>query len=250
MEIRILQDAKETGKFAGEKAGQILIESVQKQGKARFMAATGQSQLYFYESLLSQNIPWDKIEIFHLDEYCGLPSTHTASFQKYIKERFISNINPMKVHFIDGTKNIDETLATLNKEAHKDKIDLGMIGFGENAHIAFNDPPADFNCKDSYHLVNLDEKCRQQQVNEGWFSSIDEVPKQAISASVPFIKSFENIVSLIPYSAKASAVKKVMESQKENINIPGTALIEHKRWFIYFDHESTSLLDLSKIKHW
>ena len=248
MDIRIMQTAKEAGLLAGKKAAELLTQAVLEKGEARFMSATGQSQLPFYEGLLSQNVPWDKIEIFHLDEYCNLPDTHPASFKKYIQERFISYINPQNVHYINGTADLDKTLHLLNSEATKKPIDVGMIGFGENAHIAFNDPPADFNCPDAYHVVTLDSKCKQQQVNEGWFSSINEVPQKAISASVPFIQSFQNIVSLIPYKVKAPAVKAVLESSEPTSMIPGTALLSHPSWFIYLDHESSSLLDLPKVK--
>lgn len=250
MEIRILPTANEAGKMAGEKAAELLNDAVNRQGEARFMSATGQSQLPFYEGLLSCDVPWEKIEIFHLDEYCRLPVTHPASFQKYIRERFIANITPKSVHYIDGTGDLTAMLDYLNKEASKKPIDVGMIGFGENAHIAFNDPPADFHCPDAYHIVTLDDKCKRQQVGEGWFPTIEDVPAQAISASVPFIRSFRNIVSLIPYQVKAPAVKAVLESPVQTESIPGTALLDHPSWFLYFDHASTSLLDLSKVKHW
>lgn len=250
MEIRILENAQKAGRMAGKKAADLLIEAVEKQGEARFMSATGQSQLPFYEGLLSCDVPWEKIEIFHLDQYCRLPVTHPASFQKYIRERFIANIHPKQVHYIDGNGDLDAMLDYLNKEAIKKSIDVGMIGFGENAHIAFNDPPADFHCPDAYHIVTLDDKCKNQQVGEGWFPSIEDVPAQAISASVPFIQSFRHIVSLIPYKVKAQAVKAVLESPVKTESIPGTSLLDHPSWFLYFDHESTSLLDLSKVKTW
>lgn len=250
MEIRIMQNAHEAGQLAGKKAAELLTEAVLSNGEARFMAATGQSQLPFYEGLLSQNIPWNKIEIFHLDEYCGLPETHPASFQKYIKERFIAHISPKAVYYINGAADIDSQLRFLNKKAVEKPIDVGMIGFGENAHIAFNDPPADFHTPTAYHIVNLDSKCKQQQVGEGWFAHIDEVPKQAVSASVPFIQSFKNIVSLIPYNVKAPAVKSVLEASSTMSEIPGTALLKHPSWFIYLDHESSSLLNLANIKSW
>lgn len=250
MEIRIMQNAHEAGQLAGKKAAELLNQAVALNGEARFMAATGQSQLPFYEGLLSQHVSWDKIEIFHLDEYCGLPDTHPASFKKYIKERFVAHITPKAVYYIDGTSNIETQLRFLNDKAVEKPIDVGMIGFGENAHIAFNDPPADFHTSTAYHIVNLDSKCKQQQVGEGWFSHIDEVPKQAVSASVPFIQSFRNIVSLIPYNVKAPAVKSVLEAPSAISEIPGTALLEHPSWFIYLDHESSSLLTLSKIKNW
>lgn len=250
MEIRILQNAKEAGRLAGEKAAQLLREAVEKQGEARFMAATGQSQLPFYEGLLAQDVPWEKIEIFHLDEYLGLPESHPASFRKYIKERFVSQITPKSVFYIDGTGDPAQVLAFLEEEAGKKPMDVGMIGFGENAHIAFNDPPADFCSPHLYHVVDLDRRCRMQQVGEGWFSSLEDVPGQAISASVPFICSFRNIVSLIPYSVKAPAVKSVLESSEKTEQIPGTALLDHPSWYLYFDHAATSLLDLSKVKGW
>lgn len=250
MEIRIFKNAQEAGQLAGKKAAALLKAAVLEKGEARFMAATGQSQMPFYDALLAEDIPWDKIEIFHLDEYCNLPETHPASFKKYIRERFVSHITPKCVYYIDGMSNLNQTLSELNIIAAEKPIDVGMIGFGENAHIAFNDPPADFECPDAYHIVTLEARCKKQQVGEGWFASIEDVPDQAVSASVPFIHSFQNIVSLIPYQVKAAAVKAVLEAPERDINIPGTALLDHPNWFLYFDHESTSLLNLSKVKGW
>lgn len=247
MELRILENVQEAGYLCARKAADILTDCVNRNGYARFMIATGQSQLEFYNAILQMDVPWEKIELFHLDEYVGLDETHKASFVGYIKERFVRHIHPLAVHYIEGTKEIGPMIEELNKAVSEKPVDVVMIGFGENAHIAFNDPPADFESTDPYRLVTLDERCKKQQVGEGWFATVDDVPKQAVSASVNFIKSCKNIVSLIPYRVKAEAVKAVLEAKEVTPDIPGTAIKDHPNWFLYMDRESSSLLDMSKL---
>lgn len=247
MEIRILQNPAEAGELAAKKTAAILCEAVEKNGSARLMAATGQSQFALYDALLKLEIPWEKIEIFHLDEYVGLPKAHPASFQKYIKERFVDFIHPKAVYYIDGLADMAEFVPKLNKIAAQAPMDVGMIGFGVNAHIAFNDPPANFQQKDPFTIVELKETCKQQQVGEGWFPTTADVPARAVSASVPFIQSFRNIVSLIPHRVKADAVKKVLEAKTVTPDIPGTALLSHPNWFLYLEPASACLLDLNQV---
>lgn len=247
MEMRIMENVREAGYLCARKAADILKDCVEKNGCARFMIATGQSQFEFYNAILKMDVPWEKIEIFHLDEYVGLDETHPASFVGYIKERFARYIKPLAIHYIEGTRELGPMLAELNRLALEKPVDVVMIGFGLNAHIAFNDPPADFEAADPYRVVTLEERCKLQQVGEGWFPTVDDVPRQAVSASVHFIRSCRNIVSLIPYKVKAPAVKAVLEAREPTPDIPGTAIKDHPNWFLYLDREAASLLDMSKI---
>ena len=180
--ISVSATAAENGRKAAVKAAELINAAIREKGHARIILSTGASQFEMFENLVKQDVDWSKVEMFHLDEYVGLPETHIASFRKYLKERFVNIVHPGAAHFVgegDVKKNIEE----LTRELRKDVVDVGLIGIGENGHIAFNDPPADFDATEAYRVVNLDHKCRMQQVGEGWFATEDDVPKQAISRS-------------------------------------------------------------------
>ena len=242
MQCSISATSQEMGKRAAEKVAELIRETVREKGKARLLVSTGQSQFEFFEEITAMDIPWESVEIFHLDEYIGLPITHPASFRKYLKERFIDKIAPAQMHYISGEGDIAAVIDEVTESIRKSPIDIGIIGIGENGHIAFNDPPADFETKAAYHVVSLDERCRMQQVGEGWFGSLDEVPKQAISATVPQILSCRTIVSIVPHKVKAEAVRNTLEAPAVTNLIPATALREHPRWYLYLDADSASLL--------
>lgn len=246
MTIDIARNARETGIKAASQAAVELLSAVKDKGKARLMLATGQSHFHFYEELLKHPIPWEKVEIFHLDEYIGIPATHKASFRLYLQTRFLNYITPKAVYLIKADGVIEEVLAELQREVTKEPIDLGIVGIGNNGHIAFNDPPADFAAKEAYRIVELDAACRQQQVNEGWFPDFASVPKTAISASVSLILSFRSIISVVPHKAKAQAVKNTLESKEITNLIPSTILRTHPNWFLFLDEESASMLDPHK----
>jgi glucosamine-6-phosphate deaminase len=245
MSIAITENVRELGQQAANKACEVLSEAIQTKGKARLMLATGQSHFEFYEALLKCDVSWEKVEIFHLDEYVGIPDTHKASFRNYLIHRFLNKIHPSKVHLIEGDKDPELVIASLEKELAVAPIDLGIVGIGNNGHIAFNDPPANFETKKFYHVVELDEECRLQQVGEGWFPTIEDVPKTAISATVHLILSCAAIVSVVPHAAKAQAVKDTLESADITNTIPATILRTHPNWFLYLDEQSASLLDRS-----
>ena len=242
MQCSISATSQEMGKRAAEKVAELIRETVREKGKARLLVSTGQSQFEFFEEITAMDIPWESVEIFHLDEYIGLPITHPASFRKYLKERFIDKIGPAQMHYISGEGDIAAVIDEVTESIRKSPIDIGIIGIGENGHIAFNDPPADFETKAAYHVVSLDERCRMQQVGEGWFGSLDEVPRQAISATVPQILSCRTIVSVVPHKVKAEAVRNTLEAPAVTNLIPATALREHPRWYLYLDADSASLL--------
>ena len=237
MEIRICKNSEELGKSAAKHVATVLKECIAEKGTARIVLSTGASQFDTIKALVKEpGIEWDKVEMFHLDEYVDLPITHGASFRKYLQERFVDQVGPLKaVHFVDGTK---ECIAKLTEEIRKAPIDIGLIGIGENAHIAFNDPPADFDTKEAYIIVNLNERCKQQQMGEGWFETIDDVPKQAVSMTAYQIMQCERIVSCVPYAVKAEAVENTVKATEVTNLVPATLLKTHPAFILYVDEDS------------
>jgi len=239
MIINISADAMELGlKAAGFTAGK-LNEAIEKNGEARMIVSTGSSQFETFQSLLKENVEWDKVEIFHLDEYIGLPVDHMASFRKYLYERFINKVKVKKFHSVDVEGDIDNCIAKLTLELRKKSVDIGLIGIGVNGHIAFNDPPADFDTREAYIVVNLDEQCRLQQVNEGWFNSVEEVPAKAVSMTPKQIMQCKTIVSCVPHKVKAEAVRNTLINSLTNI-VPATLLKHHSDYHLYLDKNSAS----------
>lgn len=244
MHITVSPDAASLGLHAALETAEILREAIAKDGCARIILSTGASQFTTLDALIAQpGIDWSKVEMFHLDEYVNLPITHIASFRKYLQERFVDKVHPGKVNFVDGTP---ECIAQLTEELNKGPIHVGLIGIGQNAHIAFNDPPADFDVEDAYILVSLNDTCKAQQVHEGWFATPDDVPKQAVSMSVKRIMMCEKIISAVPYPEKANAVEGTLHNELTNL-IPGTMLKTHKHFSLYVDKDSFSKVDVNKI---
>lgn len=241
MNIRKLTDSAELGKEAAKLSAEIIKKAIDRKGKARIILSTGASQFDVLKSLIETDVDWSKVEMFHLDEYQGLPESHQASFRKYLKERFISHINLGRAYLVNGEGEVKKSIAELTNEIRKEPIDLGLIGIGQNAHIAFNDPPADFYTEEAYIVVNLDEACKRQQVSEGWFGTVEEVPKQAISMTVFQIMQCKNIISCVPSKAKAKAIKDMMDNPVTNL-IPATILKMHNSMTLFLDEESASLL--------
>jgi len=242
MNMKIFENPVELGKAAAAYCAEIINEVIDRQGKARIVLSTGASQFETIKALIESTIDWSKVEMFHLDEYIGLPESHPASFRKYLKERFLSKINIKQAYMVDGEDDPQKVIASLTAEIRKEPIDLGVIGIGENAHIAFNDPPADFETHDAYICVTLDDVCKQQQVGEGWFATIDDVPKQAISMTVYQIMQCRKIVSCVPHSVKAKAIRDTLNNEPTN-RIPATKLKEHPDWTLFLDKESASLIN-------
>ena len=240
MEIRICKDRYELGKSAAVFTAQLINQAIAEKGFARIVLSTGASQFDTIAALVQQDVDWSKVEMFHLDEYVDLPETHVASFRKYLKEKFTSKVNLKAAYFVEGTK---ENMAYLSKLINESPVDVGLIGIGENAHIAFNDPPADFDVEDPYIVVNLNDTCKKQQVGEGWFATVDDVPKQAVSMSVKQIMKCKNIVSCVPYAVKAKAVYDTLSNELTN-TIPATMLKTHPAFTLYIDAESAKLLEV------
>jgi glucosamine-6-phosphate deaminase len=239
MNVNISENAKELGSRAAALAAQVIKKSIDEKSCARIVLSTGASQFETLQALVGHNIDWGKVEMFHLDEYIGLPESHPASFRKYLKERFLAFANVGKAHLVDGEGDVLVAIRELTKEIRKDDIDLALIGIGENAHIAFNDPPADFATKEAYIVVDLDEACKRQQVGEGWFATPDDVPKQAISMSVHQILLSKVILSCVPRKVKAKAIQATMEQDVTNM-VPATILKTHPNWSLFLDEESAS----------
>jgi glucosamine-6-phosphate deaminase len=244
MKMEIAETAGKLGIAAAEQAAGIINDCVAKRGLARIVLSTGASQFTFLEALALCKIDWSKVEMFHLDEYVGLPVTHPASFRKYLQERFLSYAVGAKAHLVNGEKDIANHIAELTRDIRRAPIDLSLIGIGENAHIAFNDPPADFDTIEAYKVVELDDACKMQQVREGWFESMDKVPKQAITMTVRQILDSATIISCVPYQVKANAVE---QSLKDGVSeqVPASILKTHKDWRLFLDQESASGLQIS-----
>ena len=237
MEIIKSKTSKDLGVAAAKLTAQKLNAAIAEKGCARIILSTGASQFDTLEALVKEDVDWSKVEMFHLDEYVNLPETHIASFRKYLKERFINIVHPKEAYLVDGD-HPEEAIKFLTEKITESPVDVGLIGIGENAHIAFNDPPADFNTKESYFIVNLDEKCRMQQVGEGWFAGIDDVPAQAISMTPYRIMQCKTIISAVPHEVKAWAVKNTVESKETTPMIPATLLKEHADWYLFVDENS------------
>lgn len=234
MKIVISKTAEDLGRRAAAEAAQAIREAIEKNGGARIVLSTGASQFETLQYLVREDIDWAKVEMFHLDEYVDLPRTHPASFRKYLQERFVEPTGVGKVHFVDGTQ---AGIAALTEEIRKAPIDVGLIGIGRNAHIAFNDPPADFDTRVAYLVVNLDETCRAQQVGEGWFAGMDDVPRQAVSMSVWQIMQCRCIISAVPHAEKAWAVAQTLANELTP-QVPATMLKTHADFRLFVDAAS------------
>lgn len=247
MKIVVCKNPVELGEKSADAAALVLNKAISEQGSARILLSTGTSQFETIKALQKKDVDWSKVEMFHLDEYINLPETHPASFRRYLKERFVNHVNLKKAYFVNGEGNIKKNIQALTDALRKQPIDLGIIGIGENAHIAFNDPPADFDTKEAYIVVNLDDKCKRQQVREGWFDSIEDVPGQAITMTPHQIMQCKTIISPVPFKVKAEAIKLTLENELTN-EIPATLLKQHNDWTLYLDEDSSSMVDNKTIE--
>ena len=242
MQVKVFDTKQELGKAAARDAAAIINHAIAERDSAYVIAATGMSQFEFLDALMLEGIDWTKVTFFHLDEYVGLPESHPASFRRYLKERIASRVRPRAFHFIDGeADNAHDECRRVGHLITQQTVDVAFVGIGENGHLAFNDPPADFDTDEPYIVVNLDRACRQQQVGEGWFKSIDEVPAQAISMSIKQILRSREILCIVPDQRKAEAVKASIELNVSPMH-PASILQTHERVTMYLDRDSSSLL--------
>ena len=243
METIYSQTPEELGKKAAQQTAGLLRQYIAQNGSARLLLSTGASQLTTINVLLEEPVDWSKVEMFHLDEYIDLPLDHPASFIKYLQERFVDKIPLGKAHFVDTSGDVDAMIADLTREIRKRPIDVALIGIGENAHIAFNDPPADFDSDEAFIVVTLAESCRRQQLGEGWFKTLADVPTHAVTITVRQILKSKHIISAVPYKVKAQAVYDTLTAPDITNMIPSTILRNHADATIYVDRDSASMLD-------
>jgi glucosamine-6-phosphate deaminase len=243
MVLRVFPDKSSLSRAAAEEAANAIRGAIAGHGRARIVAATAASQIEFLDALTrASGIDWTTVEVFHLDEYIGLPVTHPGSFRKMLLEQLIQKTGIVSYHLLDG--DADDPAAgarRVGKELASAPVDIAFLGIGENGHIAFNDPPADFEIEDPYIVVNLDEACRQQQVGEAWFANITQVPKQALSMSVRQILKARKILAIVPDKRKAAALKACLEGEISPM-APASILRSHHDATVYLDRSSASML--------
>jgi glucosamine-6-phosphate deaminase len=242
LNIEIYSDRLAVSRAAAAHAAEVLKRCIHMSGNARLVAATGASQIDFLDALTSTaGIDWSRVEMFHLDEYIGLPIDHPASFRRYLRERLINKTGIGRYHLLDGEHDPARTARRTGKALAAEPIDVAFVGIGENGHLAFNDPPADFTTEQPYLIVTLDDACRWQQVGEGWFASIEEVPARAISMSVHQILTSREIIAVVPDARKSTAVKACVEGPVSPL-APASILQTHPRTTLYLDRDSAGLL--------
>ncbi len=241
MQTHVFPDKLTLGRAAAEQAAAVLRAAIAARGKARLLSATGASQFEFLKVLVTMPVDWARVEMFHLDEYIALPDSHPASFRKFLMERLIRPAGIATYHLLDGQADPAAVCREVGRKIQESPIDLACVGIGENSHLAFNDPPADFDTEEPYLVVDLDEACRRQQVGEGWYATLDDVPRQAISISIRQILKAQEILCICPDQRKAQAVKACLEGPVSNM-APASILRTHPRVTMYLDHASASLL--------
>jgi len=237
LEISISPTSRETGARAARRGAALIRDAIATKGEACIILATGASQFDLLDALVADGeIDWPRVTIFHLDEYIGIDETHPASFVRYLKERFLSRVPGVgEFVFIDGNaSDMGHEIARVSQAINRVAIDVAFVGIGENGHLAFNDPPADFATTKPYIRVDLDQKCRQQQANEGWFDTVDDVPKQAVSMSIRQIMKSAAIICTVPDARKSQAAQWTIEGEVSNLH-PASVLQDHPAVFMFLD---------------
>ena len=244
MELIISESKQALGRRAADDGAVLIREAINRSGRANLILATGASQFEMLDALVAATgVDWSCVTVFHLDEYLGMPMTHPASFRRYLKERFVDRLRtpPAAFHYLDAEVDGRAECDRVGEILQEHPIDVAFIGIGENGHLAFNDPPADFQTERPYLVVDLDEACRRQQLGEGWFATLDDVPQQAVSMSVGQILKSKAIICSVPDRRKAEAVRAAVEGPVTP-DVPASILQRHKRTTLYLDPDSASLL--------
>ena len=243
MDVRVFPTKAEMATAAAERGAAAIREAISIRGRAHVIAATGASQFEFLDALVqAPGIDWARTTFFHLDEYIGMPETHPASFRRYLKERIVDRVHPGAFHFIQGEASDSQAEARrVGAILARHPIDVAFVGIGENGHLAFNDPPADFQAKEPYLVLELDEACRRQQFGEGWFPRLEDVPRRALSMSIAQILKSAEILCIVPDTRKAQAVRDCLEGDVSPRH-PASALQEHPRTTVFLDEPAASLL--------
>ena len=239
MNIHITKNAKDLGARAAAQIASLLREAIKERGAARLLLSTGASQFETLSHLVKESVDWSRVEVFNLDDYVGMSEKHKASFRRYLKTRFTSKVNLKAAYLVNGEGDVNANITALTREMVKAPIDVGVIGIGENGHVAFNDPPADFKTKKTYTVVSLDKKCKQQQVREGWFKTMADVPPQAISITPYAIMKCRHIISSVPHGVKAEAIFNTL-TRKVSPAVPASILKTHPDWNLFLDVNSAA----------
>ena len=245
MRVVVCETRDELGRRAAQDGAGLLRRALRERGEAAVIVATGASQFEVLAALVrAPEIDWGRVTAFHLDEYVGMPMSHSASFRRYLKERFVDKLPqpPQAFHYINAEDDPQAECRRLNALLEGRAVDVAFIGIGENGHLAFNDPPADFETEQPYIVVALDEACRRQQLGEGWFPALEDVPRQAISMSVRQIMKSKAIICSVPDERKAQAVKGPVEGPVTP-QVPASILQRHEAATLYLDRASASLLN-------
>lgn len=243
MQIHVHDDAAAMGKAAGEHGAEFIRQAIAERGSARIIVATGASQFQTLDTLTrADGIDWSKVDGFHLDEYLGLPMSHPASFRGYLKQRVVDKVPLRSFEYINGEADDPQAeCERIGRLLNAGPIDVAMVGIGENGHLAFNDPPADFDTERAYLVVDLDEACRRQQYGEGWFDSLEAVPRQAISMSIRQIMKSKAIVCSVPDQRKAAAVRRCLHGPVSP-EAPASILQNHPNVTVYLDRAAAGEL--------
>jgi glucosamine-6-phosphate deaminase len=242
MILKVFEDKASLARAAADQAATAVTGAIRDRGKARVIAASAASQFEFLEALTNTpGIDWKRVELFHLDEYIGLPMSHPASFCKFLQERLIGKAGITSYHLLNGEENPVKVIRETSRFLSAAPIDVAFVGIGENGHLAFNDPPADFETEEPFIVVNLDEACRLQQVGEGWFKDLSTVPTQAISMSVRQVMKSKEILAVVPDARKAHAIKACFDGEISPM-APSSILRTHPSATVYLDRHSAALL--------
>lgn len=240
--IRIYPDRPQAAAAAAAHAAQIIRDAIAAHGEARIIAATGASQIEFVDALVkAPDLDWAKVEMYHLDEYIGIDIEHPASFRRYLLDRLIIPAGIQRYHLLDGEADPQQTCDDVGASLAAKPIDVAFAGIGENGHIAFNDPPADFEATDPYLVVDLDDACRNQQLGEGWFPTFDDVPRQAITLSAQQLLKAKAVITLVPDERKAAATQRCLEGPISP-EAPASILRRHPGNHFYLDEGGASQL--------
>lgn len=248
MKIRVFADGLSLANEAAAQAAAFIEQAIDKRGRARILVATGTSQLQFLDALTSsKGLDWSKVQMFHLDEYIGIARNHPASFGNYLIARFVRKTNVGAYYLLDGEAEPEVVIGEIGQKLSAAPIDVAFAGIGENCHLAFNDPPADLATEEPYHVVSLDPACRRQQVSEGWFERLEDVPTKAISITISQLLKSRAVISVVPDARKAEAVKSCVEGAIGPM-APASLLRTHTDVTLYLDHESAALIDEAALR--
>ena len=245
--VYVADNRDQMGRWVARHAAQRINNAIDRRGVARIVVATGSSQFEVLDHLCGRDdIEWSKVTGFHLDEYIGISPDHPASFARYLRERFVDRVPISKFHFLHGNRDVDETMISVGGLLSDSPIDVGLVGIGENGHLAFNDPPADFETTQPYLSVPLDEACRRQQVGEGWFEDLQAVPERAISMSIRQIMAIQTLFCSVPDARKATAVRASIMDEVSNL-VPASILQNHPDTHIVLDKAAAAELDPDRV---